>query len=224
LRRAAATLLALAVGLVPAAAGAHDGAHQRAAPAAAEAPPLLYEPPEPGTYELPPIDQVHDHVGVDAAGLPVRFPGLAPGQVGIVSFVYANCGQGCPLALATLKRLDTELAARPALAGKVRLVTVSFDPERDTPERMGELRTAMAPRSEWRFVTAPDAAAVEPVLADYGQRVLRKIDPTGADTGVLSHVIKVFLVDEFLRIRNVYSAGLMDARLILNDVQTVLAE
>ena len=65
---------------------------------------------------------------------------------------------------------------------------------------------------------------LEPVLADYGQRVMRLVDPAGADTGLLGHVLKVFLVDEFLRIRNVYSAGLMDARLILNDIQTVLAD
>ena len=38
------------------------------------------------------------------------------------------------------------------------------------------------------------------------------------------HVLKVFLLDESLRIRNVYSAGLLDARLLLNDVETVLAE
>lgn len=54
--------------------------------------------------------------------------------------------------------------------------------------------------------------------------MIRYLDPDGAETGLLGHVLKVFLVDESLRIRNVYSVGRMDARLIHNDIQTVLAE
>jgi cytochrome oxidase Cu insertion factor (SCO1/SenC/PrrC family) len=106
----------------------------------------------------------------------------------------------------------------------VSLVTVSFDPARDTPARMAERRQRMAPATAWRFLTAPDAAALAPVLEDYGQRVVPLVGAEGADTGLLLHVLKVFLLDESLRIRNVYSAGLLDARLLLNDVETVLAE
>jgi len=54
--------------------------------------------------------------------------------------------------------------------------------------------------------------------------VIRHLDPDGAETGLLGHVLELFLVDETLRIRNVYSVGRMDARLIRNDMQTVLAE
>ncbi|MBW2445271.1 MAG: SCO family protein [Deltaproteobacteria bacterium] len=220
-----ATAFALVFALAPGLAWAH-GTAQEPAPAASvatgEAAPL-YEAPAVGSYELPAISRVTDHVLLDSHGLPARVPDLAPGQAALVSFVYANCGQGCPLALATLQRLDRELARRPGLAGRVRLVTVSFDPARDTPERMAELRGHLAPTSEWRFVTASDEAALGPVLADYGQSVMRRIDPEGADTGLLGHVLKVFLVDEFLQIRNVYSVGLLDARLIVNDLETVLA-
>ena len=220
--RAVAAILALALGLVPATGRSHGSGHAPAAEGAAPGP--LYEPPPPGSYELPAIDRVGEHVLLDANGLPSRFPGLAPGQVAVISFVYSGCGQACPAALATLQRLDRALSERAQLTGKVRLVTVSFDPVQDTPERMAELRRHLAPHSEWRFVTAPDGQALEPVLADYGQRVMRLVDPSGADTGVLRHVLKVFLVDESLRVRNVYSAGLMDARLILNDIQTVLGD
>jgi len=220
-----AVAFAAALALTPGAARAHDTGPDPEPPAAAPAqPPLLYEPPPPGSYELPPIARVREHRLVGADGLPASLPALEAGQVAIVSFVYSSCGQGCPLALATLQRLDRELAASPELAGRVRLVTVSFDPSRDTPERMAELRDHLAPRGAWRFVTAPDDAALGPVLADYGQSVVRYLDADGVETGVLGHVLKVFLVDESLRIRNVYSAGLMDARLIRNDIETVLAE
>ena len=40
----------------------------------------------------------------------------------------------------------------------------------------------------------------------------------------LRHVLKVFLVDDERRVRNVYSTGLMDLRLVVNDLRTVLGE
>lgn len=200
---------------------AHDGPHV-AAPAPGEAP--LFEPPAPGSYELPPIGRVGEHAMLDDQGATTRLPGLATGQVAVVAFVYASCGHSCPAALATLQRLDRDLAARDDLAGRARLTTVSFDPERDSPARMRTLRESFAPRSDWRFLTASGPAMLEPVLADYGQRVTRLVDTEGADTGVLQHVLKVFLLDDRRRIRNVYSAGLMDPRLVLNDIETVLAD
>jgi len=215
--------LAVGLGLAGAPAAAHDGAAAPAPPPVrADAP--LFEPPPPGSYELPPIATVGEHVLLDSEGLPLELPGLAPGQVAVVSFVYGSCGQGCPAALATLQRLDRALAARPELARRVRLVTLSFDPGRDGPERMAELRHHLAPAADWRFATAPDPAALAPVLADYDQRVVPLVDAAGEATGLLRHVLKVFLVDESRRIRNVYSVGLMDPRLILNDVRTVLTE
>ena len=35
------------------------------------------------------------------------------------------------------------------------------------------------------------------------------------------HVVKIFLVDDALRVRNVYSSGFLDADLVLADVATV---
>jgi hypothetical protein len=38
----------------------------------------------------------------------------------------------------------------------------------------------------------------------------------------MQHVLKVFLVDDQRAVRNVYSAGLLDHRLLLRDVETLL--
>lgn len=217
--KAAVALLVLALA---APAGAHEQHAERPPAPAAAAP--LFEPPAPGTYELPPIGRVREHVLLDADGRPARLPVSGPGRVSVVAFVYAGCGQSCPLALATLQALDRALAAQQALHGRVELVTVSFDPVRDPPKRMRALREAFAPRSDWRFLTAAGPEALAPVLADYGQRVTALVDAEGSDTGVLQHVLKVFLVDERLWIRNVYSVGLMDPRLVLNDVRTLLLD
>jgi cytochrome c peroxidase/protein SCO1/2 len=182
------------------------------------APEALFEPPAAGSYELPPIRRVAEHWLLDDAGAAAPVLGIAEDEVAVVAFVWSRCGDACPLALATLQRLDRDLAARPALAARTRLVTVSFDPAHDTPARMAELRAHLAPQGRWAFLTPPDTAALSAVLADFGQRVERD-----ADGARLAHVLKVFLVDGRGDVRNVYSTGTLDPRLVAADVETVLA-
>jgi cytochrome oxidase Cu insertion factor (SCO1/SenC/PrrC family) len=106
----------------------------------------------------------------------------------------------------------------------VRLVTVSFDPERDTPQALAELRQRMAPRTGWRFLTATSVAALQPVLEDFGQDAVPLQTRDGADASLFQHVAKVFLVDADGGVRNIYSPGFLDHRLLLLDVETLLAE
>lgn len=177
----------------------------------------LFQAPQPGSYELPAIAQLHERELLDASGARVSFPGLAPGQVGIVAFIYRSCheAQGCPASLALLRELDQRLAADPARAARVRLACVSFDPKRDTPARMAELRELMAPKSDWRFLVPDGREALGKVLRDFGQDV---VDLEG---GAKRHVMKVYLVDAELRVRNVYAAGFLNADLVLADIDTL---
>ncbi len=154
-------------------------------------------PPVAGTYELPAIQTVAERRLLAPDGARTPLLALQPGELAVVAFVYRSCSEaeGCPLALAVLRSLDRALAARPDLAGRVRLVTVSFDPAHDTPETMGELA---------------------PLLADFGQ------DVVVLDEGVLRHVLKVFLVDSDRRVRNIYSPGFLRADVVLADVETLI--
>ena len=193
-----------------------------AAPAAAGE--LAYELPGVGTYALPTIDRVGDYELVDDTGRAVLVPGLEAGQCAVVSFVYLSCtdATGCPLALATLQRFDRALVARGDLSGRVRLVTVSFDPERDRPPQLAKLRAHLDPRTDWRFVTAANAEDLGPVLRDYGQDAVPLLTADGTSLGLMRHVAKVFLVDGEGAVRNIYSSGMLDHRLLLRDVETLL--
>jgi cytochrome oxidase Cu insertion factor (SCO1/SenC/PrrC family) len=149
--------------------------------------------------------------------------GLEPGEAALVSFVYLSCSDACPMATATLVQIDRRLAQDPALASRVRLVTVSFDPARDTPARMRALAESLSPQGRWAFLTSGGPEVLRPVLADFGQDAVWI--PGGAEPqDRLRHVLKIFLVDDAHRVRNIYSTGLMDMRLVLNDLRTVLAE
>jgi cytochrome oxidase Cu insertion factor (SCO1/SenC/PrrC family) len=199
----------------------HSGGAQ-AVPARQDA--LLYELPPAGSYELPAIQRVGEHRLLDPDGQRVPVLGLADGQCALVAFVYLHCADafGCPLALASLQRTDRAVAERTDLRERVRLVTVSFDPERDTPAAMEALGRSLSPRSDWRFLTAGSRGELEPVLRDFGQDAVPLLTSDGEDTGLLQHVLKVFLVDDRGDVRNVYSTGFLDYRILLRDLETLL--
>lgn len=165
-----------------------------------------------------------DHRLLDEDGGERTLSELAGARLAVVAFVYTTCVEaaGCPVSTAVLHRLDRTIAEDAELRDRVALLTVSFDPARDSPARMRAQRDLHQPRGAWRFVTTRDEAMLAPLLADFGQRVEKLTDEDGAFTGVFRHVLKVFLLDPGRRVRNVYSVGFLHADLVLNDLRTVL--
>ncbi len=213
----AALLAALALAAQPAGPVLATPA-EHAAPVAGAA---RFEAPAPGSYQLPPIDRVGQHSLLGTRGLAEPLLALKDGELALISFVYLNCGEACPLATAMLHRLDGELAKDAALSKRVELVTVSFDPQRDTPEKMRELRARLGPKGRWRFLTAPNDAALRPVLADFGQDSVWIPGEANAPDS-LRHVLKVFVVDAGGAVRQIYSTGYLDSRLVIADLRTLL--
>jgi cytochrome oxidase Cu insertion factor (SCO1/SenC/PrrC family) len=218
-RPAARALRALAacLALAPVLAAAHPQHEAPAPPARGE----RYEAPAPGTYQLPAIDRVGQHQLLGTRGAAEPLLGLRRGELALISFVYLSCGEACPLATAMLHRLDGELAKDPELAKRVELVTVSFDPQRDTPAQMRALRERLAPQARWRFLTAESPEALRPVLADFGQDAVWIPGEANAPDA-LRHVLKVFVVDAEGAVRQIYSTGFLDVRLVLADLRTLL--
>lgn len=185
-----------------------------------------YTPPAPGSYDLPVIARVGDHPVVDADGRPTTLFTLTDGRLAVVAFVYTTCVEaaGCPVSSAVLHAVDRALADDPALATRVTLVTVSFDPERDTPERMAAERKLHDPRADWRFVTTRGGGELQRLLDDFDQPVAKLRYEDGTWSGLYRHVLKVFLLDGRHRVRAVYSTGFLDRQLLLNDLRTLAAE
>lgn len=187
-----------------------------------------YDPPVPGSYELPVIKPAADGALLDSTGKPTSLRALTRGRVTVLSFIYTRCSdaKACPYATGVLLELHKHSRSDETLARAMRLVSMSFDPVHDTPERLRALATlaeAPPPAAEWHFVTAPSREALLPVLDAYGQAVAPKKDPRDP-LGPLHHNLRVFLVDAAGRIRNIYSSGTLDARLVLADVRTLMLE
>jgi protein SCO1 len=220
-----APILAAALVLACSTAGlAHDAhdAHDAGTPHRGPADQYVYALAAPGTYQLPAIKRAGDGEVRDETGKPRRLADLTRGKITVLSFVFTQCADLCPLATLRMAEFQDLVAAQAGLADEVRLVTMSFDPVRDTPDRMAEQaalwRSAAGP--EWHFVTAPDQGSLKPVLEAYDQAVIAVPGEDDAQAS-LSHVLRVFLIDSDGIIRNIYSADFLDPRLVLNDALTI---
>jgi cytochrome oxidase Cu insertion factor (SCO1/SenC/PrrC family) len=187
-----------------------------------------YDAPAPGSYTLPVIKPAADGSLLDSAGKPIRLADLTRGRITVMSFIYTRCAaaKACPMATGVLRELHRESTEDAALAKELRLVSMSFDPVNDTPERMAAYAKLAAERptgAPWHFVTTPSQAELQPILAAYGQAVDKKRNPLDP-TGPLNHTLRVFLIDRAGNIRNIYSSGTLDLRLVLADVRTLMME
>ena len=111
-----------------------------------------------------------------AAGDPTPLLDLRPGEAALVSFVYLSCGEECPLSTATLHRLDrTARARRRARAAREARHRELRSRARYTRHGWQTSREHLAPKGRWQFLTGESAAALAPVLADFGQD--SRLDP-----------------------------------------------
>ena len=221
-RRASAVALVV-IAFLSSAALAHESTLKIEGPADA----YVYDLAPPGSYDLPRIGKAADAKLLDEDGKPVELAGLYQGRLTILTFMYLRCGDVCPIALTRMADLQLLASEDTALAKQLQLISLSFDPAYDTPERMAEHGRAMrlpnAGAPDWRFLTSENAAAIAPVLKAYDQPVGRKTDPDDP-SGPLAHLLRVFLVDGEGFIRNIYSADFLDPRLLMNDLKTLQME
>ena len=166
---AVAGLLAAGVAVAPPAA-AQDHRHE-----ATEAAP----PRGDSVYALSAslVDQRGRTVGLD----------LFRGHPVLISMFYANCPDACPLLIADLQRMERELP--PRIKADLRIVLVSLDPERDTPDALQALaRARQVDESRWRLLRAPEDT-VRDIAALLGVKYRRLPD------GSFNHSSVITLLD-----------------------------
>ena len=217
-------LLLLAATVVGQAVSAHDPRPEILAPGWGI---LNYEAPAPGTYRLPPIMRAADGRVLREDATAANLFDLMGDRLVLLSFVYTRCTDvnGCPLAKAVFHLVRARLKQHPDLAGNTRLISISFDPDNDTPEAMRAYRPKGGDGGvEWLFLTTRDRSDLGPILDGYGQYTLREYDHNGVYTGEFAHLLRVYLIDRERRVRNIYSTGFLHPDILMNDLETLLLE
>lgn len=81
--------------------------------------------------------------------------GLASELVGervvVMDFVYTSCTTVCPVVSAIMAQVQAKLGDR--LGREVALLSISVDPQRDTPARLRETAASHAARAGWTWIT-----------------------------------------------------------------------
>lgn len=191
---------------------------------------LDFVPPGPGSYVLQKIMRAPEGTVLDTHGNRRKLSAFTTGKVTVLSFIYTTCtdANGCPLALAVLHGLRQQLENVPELRDRVRLVSLSFDPEHDTPEVMrlyGGNATAGNSGLQWHFLTTSSPRELLPLLDGFGQDVSIASDPkTGKFLRAYAHVLKVFLIDKKGAIREIYTTSYLLPQMMINDIKTLLLE
>lgn len=100
-----------------------------------------------------------------------RLSGI-PGQVLLVDFIYTSCATRCAALGSLYAQLEQALAAE-IDSGAVRLLSVSFDPERDGPEALRAYRARHAPGARgWEIGRPAGAEATRAWLDAFGVVVI----------------------------------------------------
>ncbi len=185
---------------------------------------LQFTAPTPGSYELPKLGSAADGSVLDTEGKSLNLHSLLGNKIVVLSFIYSTCNDvnGCPLATAVLHKINSRLQHESDVAGKVRLITLSFNPEQDTPAVMKQFGSAFQTQGiDWQFLTTASQQQLQPILSSYQQSTAQVFDAQGHSTGTFSHSLRVYLIDQHKQIRNIYNAAFLHPDTLLSDIKTL---
>ncbi len=189
--------------------------------------PLKFIPPKAGSYSLPIISQAKDGTVLTTENNKKQLHSFMGDKLALLSFIYSTCSDinGCPLATAVFHKINNRLQKEPQLAKKLRLLTLSFNPEHDKPKAMRQYAKGFSNDIvDWQFLTTQSEQQLKPILDHYQQSIQKIYDDKGNFTGTFSHILRVYLIDTNKNIRNIYSVSFLHADTLINDVKTLLLE
>jgi protein SCO1 len=82
---------------------------------------------------------------------------LGDGRVVVLSFIYTTCNAICPMTSHTIAKLQTKLGKDLA---RVHLVSISIDPEQDTPKRLADYAQHYNAGKAWDHYTGVEDASI----------------------------------------------------------------
>jgi len=166
----------------------------------------LYHPPDPPAGQD--LDPAALPLGAfrltERSGRGVTEADLA-GRVWIAAFTFTRCPSSCPRISGYMRGFQRDLAR-----SGVRLVSVSVDPERDTPETLARYARGLgADADRWWFLTGPKADVFRLILDRFKLSVAepspgeRKDDPS---IEAVLHTTRLALVDRGNRVVGFYDS------------------
>jgi cytochrome oxidase Cu insertion factor (SCO1/SenC/PrrC family) len=151
---------------------------------------------------VPELGQVPAFQLTNQNGQPFGSANLA-NKIWIADFIFTSCPGPCPMISSRMSELQ-----KPLQNTDVHLVSVSVDPDKDTPEVLrGYAEKLNAQPGRWDFLTGSKST-----IYDLSQKGFKLAVAEGSDeTGMPVHSTRIVLVDRKGHIRGYYDATAADA-------------
>jgi protein SCO1/2 len=130
----------------------------------------------------------------DADGKTVESADLL-GKVVVLDFIYASCADVCPLQSERIAQVQKDVA-NADMADRVRFVSITVDPERDTPAvRKAYAKPHGLDPSNWTFLAAPTGTEARALAAKAGLKVVPE------KNGEFDHAVVTYVIDDAGKLR-----------------------
>ncbi|SDD96826.1 protein SCO1/2 [Paenibacillus sp. UNCCL117] len=124
------------------------------------------------------------------------------GKVRLVEFLFTSCPDICPMTTYNMVKLQNQLKQTGLWGDKVQFLSITFDPQRDTPEVFKRYGDKMGmDYTGWTLLTGTEKETAE-VARSFGVLVQKMPDGSFVHT-----VTSLFLIDQQGKIRKVFPMG-----------------
>jgi protein SCO1 len=164
-----------------------------------------------GTQSYKLVDQNNDAV---------NFPDFVKGKLVVMNYIYTNCPDICPLSTNNMRIIQERL--KKEHVKNVHFVSLSFDPEYDTPEVLTKFALIRnLDLSNWTFLTGGkdiigSLAKKAGVIAVANDSTILK---DNRKTYYYVHTDRIQLIDEKGQIRKNYKGSVINVDEIINDIK-----
>jgi protein SCO1/2 len=176
------------------------------------------------SYHVPaPGDTVPDFKLRNQDGRTIHL-GQFKGKALLITFIYTRCPspEYCPRVTRNFAQLEKQLAATPSLYSKSHLLSVSFDPEHDTPERLRAYGvTYMGSDAKNAFAHWELAVPEKPVLAEMAK--FFDLGMTENADSMITHTLSTTLIGPNGKVVRFYPGNEWTPEQVLADVKQFIA-
>lgn len=149
----------------------------------------------------------------------VNFPEDFTGNISVISFIYTNCPDVCPIITANMTNIQKELED----TSGINFIEISFDPERDTPSVLKEYKNLYGLNNQFTLLTG-QTATIDTLLSNLDIVAEKTIvDSLGHDSSnyAMRHSNTIYLMDQDGYIRAEYPAHRVPPEHVTEDIQSL---
>ncbi|WP_049979474.1 SCO family protein [Halolamina rubra] len=146
-----------------------------------------------------------------------------PGEPSLFTFFYSHCETVCPVLISTLRNVQAH-AQENEYADEVTFAPVTFDPARDTADRLetyAEEMNVTAAGDGWRFLRPESKERAKTVVQEEFGVDFRRTEPEEMEMYMFAHTSLTLLVNADGYVERAYQTSSPDQEAILDDLTTL---